>query len=122
MNAVDSDAQAALDRILSEAARRNVYRGQVLVVEQAGYAQTGDGEHDFQIQFHDLPAVARDEIILPEEVLKVVERNVIGLLAHSEVLRKAGRSTHQLFESVRPVVDRHYESLQRQCNPRVRDR
>jgi hypothetical protein len=86
-------AQAALDRILPEASKRNVYRGQVLVVEQAGYVPGGDGDPDFQIRFHDLPVVKREEIILPEEVLKVVERNVIGLLAHAETLRKAGRST-----------------------------
>jgi len=87
-------AQAALDRVLSEAARRNVYRGQVIVVEQAGYAHGGEaGEHDFQINFHDMPHVKRDEIILPEDVLKVVERNVIGLLAHAEILKRAGRST-----------------------------
>ena len=85
-------AQAALDRVLSEAAKRNVYRGQVIVVEQAAYAGDEIG-HDFQIQFHDMPHVTRDEIILPDEVLKVVERNVIGLLAHADVLRKAGRST-----------------------------
>jgi hypothetical protein len=85
-------AQTALDRILGEAAKRNVYRGQVLVVEQAGYAGEDIG-HDFQIHFHDLPLVTRSEIILPDEVLKVVERNVIGLLTHAEVLRKAGRST-----------------------------
>ncbi len=91
--ATPKEAQAALDRILSEAAKRNVYRGQVIVVEQAGYAPTGDGEHDFQIQFHDLPVVTRDEIILPDDVLKVVERNVIGLLTHADVLRRAGRST-----------------------------
>lgn len=91
--ATPEDAQAALDRILSEAAKRNVYRGQVLVVEQAAYAADVEGAHDFQIHFHDMPIVTRDEIILPEEVLKVVERNVIGLLAHADILRKAGRST-----------------------------
>lgn len=90
--ATPEDAQAALDRVLSEAAKRNVYRGQVLVIEQAGYAGEDVG-HDFQIQFHDLPTVTRAEIILPEEVLKVVERNVIGLLAYADVLRRAGRST-----------------------------
>jgi ATP-dependent 26S proteasome regulatory subunit len=92
MAATPEDAQAALDRILAEAARRNVYRGQALAVEQAGFAGDEVG-HDFNIKFHDLPKVARDEIILPEEVLKVVERNVVGLLAHAETLRKAGRST-----------------------------
>jgi hypothetical protein len=91
--ATPEEAQAAHDRILAEAAKRNVYRGQVLVVEQAGFASDGGPVPDFQIKFHDLPAVPRSEIILPDEVLKVVERNVIGLLAHAEVLRKAGRST-----------------------------
>jgi AAA+ superfamily predicted ATPase len=84
-------AQQALDRVLAEARRRNVYRGQVLVVEQAGLAH--GGEPDFQITFHDLPKVSRDQIVLPEEVLRVVERNVIGLLAHADTLRKAGRNT-----------------------------
>jgi hypothetical protein len=87
-----ADAQAALDRVLAEARARNVFRGQVLVVEQAAAVGPG-GEPDFQIQFHDLPPVSRDQIILPEGVLRVVERNVIGLLAHAETLRKAGRST-----------------------------
>jgi hypothetical protein len=90
--ATPEEAQACLDRVLAEAKKRNVYRGQVLVVEQAGYGGP-NGEPDFQIQFHELPRVTRDQIILPDEVLKVVERNVIGLLAHAETLRKAGRST-----------------------------
>lgn len=92
MAATAEEAQACLDRVLTEAKRRNVFRGQVLVVEQAGYSGPG-GEPDFQIKFHELPKVERSQIILPEDVLKVVERNVIGLLAHAETLRKAGRST-----------------------------
>ncbi|HJZ55970.1 MAG TPA: hypothetical protein VKE74_13455, partial [Gemmataceae bacterium] len=78
--ATPEDAQRSLDRLLSEARRRNVYRGQVLVVEQAGFVGP-DGERDFQIHFHDLPKVTREQIVLPDEVLKVVDRNVIGLLA-----------------------------------------
>jgi hypothetical protein len=90
--ATPEEAQACLDRILSEAKKLNVYRGQILVVEQAGYGGP-NGEPEFQIKFHDLPHVTREQIVLPDEVLKVVERNVIGLLAHAETLRKAGRST-----------------------------
>jgi hypothetical protein len=92
MAATPEDAQACLDRVLAEAKKRNIFRGQVLVVEQAGAAGPG-GEPDFQIKFHELPVVTRDQIILPEDVLKVVERNVIGLLAHADALRRAGRST-----------------------------
>lgn len=94
--ATPEEAQIALDHILAEAAKRNVYRGQVLVLENVYEQAPYPGEEvnrDFQIHFHDLPKVTRDEIILPDEVLKVVERNVIGLLAHAETLRKAGRST-----------------------------
>jgi AAA+ superfamily predicted ATPase len=92
MAATPEEAQACLDRVLAEAKKRNVFRGQVLVVEQAG--STGpNGEPDFQIKFHELPKVTRDQIILPPEVLKVVERNVIGLLAHADALRRAGRNT-----------------------------
>src|SRR5438552_3966455 len=82
----------AVNRVVAKARQRNVYRGQVLVDEQAGFA-TPHGERDFQIHFHDLPKVGREQSVLPDEVLKVVERNVIGLLAHAETLRKAGRST-----------------------------
>lgn len=85
-------AQAALDRVLHEAAKRNVYRGQVVVIENTQYMGDEIGQ-DYQIVFHDMPAVPREEIVLPEEVLKVVERNVIGLLAHAGTLRRAGRST-----------------------------
>jgi AAA+ superfamily predicted ATPase len=92
MAATPEEAQSCLDRVLAEAKRRNVFRGQVLVIENAGVVGP-NGEPDFQIKFHELPKVTRDQIILPEEVLKVVERNVIGLLAHAEALRKAGRST-----------------------------
>jgi cell division protease FtsH len=90
--ATPEEAQACLDRVLAEAKKRNVFRGQIIVVEQAG--TTGpNGEPDFQIKFHDLPVVTREQIILPDDVLKVVERNVIGLLAHADALRRAGRST-----------------------------
>src|SRR5262245_52295923 len=38
MAATPEEAQTCLDRVLAEAKRRNVFRGQVLVVEQAGYS------------------------------------------------------------------------------------
>jgi ATP-dependent 26S proteasome regulatory subunit len=48
---------------------------------------------DFAVQFHDLPPAEREAIVLPEEVLQVVERNVLGFLQHAEALRQAGQST-----------------------------
>jgi hypothetical protein len=85
-------ATAALDHLLVETGRRNVYRGAVLSVEHPSGTTPGQ-DPDYAIRFHDMPPVARDQIVLPADVMAVVERNVIGLLAHAETLRKAGRST-----------------------------
>jgi ATP-dependent 26S proteasome regulatory subunit len=78
--------------VLAEASQRNIYRGGIIMVEQAASSDKPESP-DFQIKFHDLPKVKREQIILPEEVMRVVERNVIALLAHAETLRRAGRST-----------------------------
>ena len=81
-------AQEALKRILDVAQEKSVYRGSILSLEKP--KEKGGG---FAIKFHDLPPANREAIILPEEVLQVVERNVLGLLAHGDVLRRAGQST-----------------------------
>jgi len=62
----------------------------VLVVEQAGYVSEEVG-HDFQIQFHDMPKVTRDEIILPDEVLKVVGREAKKRREAATAFRDGGR-------------------------------
>lgn len=85
------DAKAGLAAVAAEMAARSVYRGRVLSVEPPEPTQETDP--DFMIRFHDLPPVERSEIVLPDEVLQVVERNVLGLLRHAETLRKAGRNT-----------------------------
>jgi hypothetical protein len=88
----ESASKAALELVQAEMSRCSVFRGAVVSVELA----TGTGQQedpDYVIQFHDMPPVGRDKIVLPEDVLKVLERNVLGLLAHADQLRKAGRST-----------------------------
>jgi hypothetical protein len=81
-------AQAALAAVLETARRLNIYRGMAISLEKPQ-----DREEDYTIKFHELPPVQRAAIILPEAVLEVVERNVLGLLAHAEMLRAAGRDT-----------------------------
>jgi hypothetical protein len=81
-------AQAALALILSQARRNSVYRGAMLSLERSE-----DRHEPYAIKFLDLPPVPRDQIILPAEVMEVVERNVLGLLAHGPALRRAGSST-----------------------------
>jgi hypothetical protein len=63
---------------------RNVFRSRVLQISR--------GEQgDIQVRFHKLPAIARDQIILPAGLINRVERQTIRFAALSERLRAAGR-------------------------------
>jgi hypothetical protein len=74
--------------ILRLARERSLYRGAVISVVQ----QEKRGS-DFAVEFHDFAMVQRSEIVLPEQVLEVVERNVLGWLRHAAQLRQAGQGT-----------------------------
>ena len=60
--------------------RLNVYRGQVLEMQ-------GDGT----IEFPALPATAREDVVLPEQVLRRVERHTVDVAARRGELRAAGQ-------------------------------
>ena len=64
--------------------KQNVYRGRVLSLSADRYEGT-------KVQFHPLPAIARDQIILPEGLLARIERQTIGFGKHSERLLAMGR-------------------------------
>lgn len=60
---------------------KNVYRGKILSTSNEGGG----------LKFHDLPPVTRDRIILPDGLLKRIERQTIEAGKHSEALKKANR-------------------------------
>ncbi|MGV3614289.1 MAG: AAA family ATPase [Fimbriimonas sp.] len=70
-------------------ARLNVYRGKVLSLEAK---QDGGRCASHSVRFHHLPEVSRDQIILPEEVLRVLERNTVGFFGNAQRLIDSGRS------------------------------
>lgn len=84
-------AEAAMAELRDVAQRLSVYRGEVISVERP--EDGGGSAEPFTIKFHDLAPAAREGIVLPEAVMRVVERNVLGLLEHRETLRRAGRGT-----------------------------
>src|SRR5262249_60403113 len=43
------------------------------------------------VRFHKLPDIKRDGLILPEELLRRIERQAMGLTKHAERLKAAGR-------------------------------
>jgi hypothetical protein len=80
-------ARAALAAALEEARRDSVYRGKAIAVEQVSAIN-----EEIKVRFHEIRPTKREEIVLPEEVLAVIERNVLGMLRHAPALRAAGRS------------------------------
>lgn len=82
-----SIAQEAMKALLEETHRSSVYKGRTIFLEE------DDRTGQVQVHFHHLPATPREALVLPEEVLRVIERNVLGLLRHRELLRRSGRST-----------------------------
>lgn len=60
------------------------FRGQVLSVDEDCFGA-------LSIHFHHLPPVQREGLILPEQLLRRIERHTIGFTHHAEKLRQAGR-------------------------------
>jgi hypothetical protein len=64
--------------------RHNVYRGRVLSL-------TVDRREETKVHFHPLPAIARDQIILPEGLLGRIERQTIVFGRQSQRMLAMGR-------------------------------
>lgn len=77
-------ARTFLAEIRAGMRERNVYRGHVvsLVMERYG---------SLRVEFHALPAIAREDIVLADGVLERVERHTIAFAAHRDRLLAAGR-------------------------------
>jgi hypothetical protein len=64
--------------------QRNVYRGHVVSLGMERYGP-------LKVEFHELPAIAREDIVLADGVLERVERHTIGFATHRDRLLGAGR-------------------------------
>jgi hypothetical protein len=77
-------AEEFLAQLRADMRRRSVYRGRVLSLA-AGVMGNAT------VDFHKLPDIARDQIVLPEGVLARVERHTLGFAEQAEKLLGAGR-------------------------------
>lgn len=90
---VMAENKAAAEKFIKEVQKHmgqnNVYRGKLLsVVDGASPAGlTGGGT----LKFHHVPTVTRDQIILPEGLLKRIERQTTEVGQYSQALKNAGR-------------------------------
>jgi hypothetical protein len=81
------EARDSLRALVSEAAADNTYKGQTITIESSG-----SWKEEIVIRFQPLRPTSREDIVLPEELIEVVERNILGMLKHGSTLRAAGRS------------------------------
>jgi ATPase family associated with various cellular activities (AAA) len=76
---------AAIRELMRE---KNVYRGKVLALKGGDPMMGGGG---VTVEFPQVEPVARDQIVLPEGVLDVIELHTIEFARQREALRRGGR-------------------------------
>ncbi len=85
-------AQDKVDHVLREIRRlgseRSVFRGQVISFGAEMFGMTGSST---PLNFLARPEVRRDQIVLPDALLAEIERQVIGVAAHSGRLLASGQ-------------------------------
>lgn len=84
-------AARVFEALEAQLSKGSCYRGRVLSLE-------GDQHfsgHASRIRVHELEAVSRDQIILPEPTLRAVERNVLKFAEQRGALRALGLSTQK---------------------------
>lgn len=86
--AADSPHRAtqAARRLRELSSEHNVFRGQLLSFdgEMFGFGESA-------LTFHRRPQVSRDDVVLPEQVLAAVERQVVGIARHKAALLASGQ-------------------------------
>jgi ATP-dependent Clp protease adapter protein ClpS len=79
------------DKLERAVGAARAYRGKVLSFDNdANYRGSSRG-----LMVHKLPPVRREDVILPEATLKLLDRNVIGFVEGREQLRRFGQSTRK---------------------------
>jgi hypothetical protein len=86
-------AAAFIDEIRERAYQSNVYRGKIISLGvPQDPMQMMMGGCSLTVAFHRMPAIRREEVILPEATMTLLERNTLRFLQHADVLRRSGRS------------------------------
>ena len=80
-------AQAVVDEIRRLSLEHNVFRGHVISFGDEIF----DHHRGALLSFVDRPQVARDEVILPPEILDGIERQVLGVARHAARLLASGQ-------------------------------
>jgi hypothetical protein len=80
-------AGEVMKKVHDAIANDTVYKGRTIYLEEDRFAG------DIHVRFQKMPSATRESLVLPEALMTVVERNVLGMIKHADTLRKSGRST-----------------------------
>jgi hypothetical protein len=80
-------AQRVIDEIRRLAVDHNVFRGHVIAFGGEVFGGGGDA----LLSFQDRPQLDRSAVILPDALLDGIERHVLGVARHAELLRASGQ-------------------------------
>lgn len=87
----DAFAQRCFAELQQAVHAARSYRGKILSLDgDADYSGRSHG-----VTVHRLPAVDRDDVILPEPALKLLDRNVLRFVGTRDALRRLGQSTRK---------------------------
>jgi AAA+ superfamily predicted ATPase len=81
-------SQSLLNELEKRVNQAASYRGKVISLEAVSNYSGKAGT----VRVHKLRSVSRDQVILPEATLKLLERNINGFIQQREALRKMGMS------------------------------
>ena len=84
MGSDKAQAEGFLATVRRSMRKRSVYRGHILSLSE-------DRREGLMVQFHTLPTVDRDSIILPQGLLERIERQTVHFSRLSQALLRAGR-------------------------------
>jgi hypothetical protein len=82
------DAERFLVDVQAALSRRSIYRGKVISL---GTSTEGMSHGQLEIAFHKLPDITREKIILPEGLLKRIERQSLDATKYKDALLAANR-------------------------------
>ena len=79
-----------IEEVREQVNRHSIYRGKVISL--SGQESFGDVAGWLKIQFHKFAEVSREDIVLPEKTMDLIERNIGSFYKHSEKLKAVGKS------------------------------
>jgi AAA+ superfamily predicted ATPase len=77
---ISEEFSATLRNLANE---NSIYKGQVLTMSLI--------DHEMEVHFHKVPAIERQQVILPEAIMTEVERHTLRFSQHKKLLRARGR-------------------------------